>query len=226
MMKKNAKTILIVDDEPFTLKVTQFRLNQAGYNVKTAESGYKTLQTLEYLTPDLILLDLGLPDIDGTQVAHEIKNDPRWSSIPVILFTASTDRIKSVVKQTNADGFLLKPFETQELLELIRSTCNEDQQCSNSQILINVESGMEELFDDFLCAKKRDIQTMKAATGNPVDFEILTLLAHRLKGTAKSYGLDDTLAIKLETAARNKLTKECVELVADLEKYLYRVQRA
>ena len=114
------KRILLVEDEPDLIKLTVFRLEKAEYEVIVAADGKQGLEIAEKERPDLILLDLGLPVIDGYEVCCRIKSDKRLKDIPVLIMTASTDRIKEKVKEIGADGYVLKPFEPQDLLLTIK----------------------------------------------------------------------------------------------------------
>ncbi len=120
-----AKTILLVDDEPDILKITAFRLKSAGYNVITAENGKAALQIAGKGKPDLILLDLGLPDIDGTEVLKRLKKAEQTKAIPVIFFTAKyspgTPEPKEIL---HANGYIVKPYEPEQLLAMIKEQLN------------------------------------------------------------------------------------------------------
>ncbi len=115
-----SKKILVVDDEPDIVQVVSFRLRNAGYDVVTALSGRKGLDLVESERPDLILLDLRLPDIEGYDICEKLKNDEKYKSIPVVLLTASI--ISGSVKKlesSGADDCILKPFDYEDLLEIV-----------------------------------------------------------------------------------------------------------
>ena len=116
------KTILVVDDEPAIVKVVSFRLKKAGYNVVSAADGQEGLDLIGKIKPDLILLDLRLPVLDGFQVCQKVKADENLKAIPIIIFTASSmgENIDSRYKEVGADDYLIKPFEPEVLLEKIR----------------------------------------------------------------------------------------------------------
>ena len=116
-----AKKILAVDDEPDILKVVIFRLKKIGYEVITAIDGKEALDLAERERPDLILLDLRLPIINGYEVCQKIKADEKLKKIPVILLTASTSsEFAEKMKEYQADDYLVKPFEPEELLTKIK----------------------------------------------------------------------------------------------------------
>lgn len=114
------KRILIVDDEPDILKITVFRVKQAGYEVITAIDGGQGLETAKNEKPDLIFLDLGLPTMNGAEVCCKLKADEELKKIPVVILTASSDKVVSVVEEAGADDYLTKPFEPQDLVAKIK----------------------------------------------------------------------------------------------------------
>lgn len=116
------KTILLVDDEPSILKVVSFRLKKEGYNVMTASDGQAAIDWARELKPDLVLLDVALPLVDGYGVCKEIKSNKETMNIPVIFFTASSTglNMEEKVKEYKADGYVMKPFEPDVLLATIK----------------------------------------------------------------------------------------------------------
>lgn len=113
------RKILIVDDEPDLLRVTVLRLKTKGLEVLSAVNGKEALKIIEESVPDLIFLDLRLPDIYGDELCRRIKATEKLKKIPVILFTASADNISEAVKASGADDYLIKPFESDILLEKV-----------------------------------------------------------------------------------------------------------
>ena len=116
-----AKKILVVDDEPDILKLETFRLKKSGYEVATATDGREAFDLIQKEKPDLILLDLRLPIMDGYEVCKRLKADQELKHIPVILLTASTvGKIAGTAKELKADDYLTKPFHLQELLAKVK----------------------------------------------------------------------------------------------------------
>ncbi len=116
-----AKKILVVDDEPDILQVAVFRLKKAGYEVMQAVNGREAIELIKTLRPDLVLLDLRLPEVSGFDVCKTIKADDTLKSTPIIIFTASVNSLDEKIKEIGADGYLSKPFDPDQLLEKIRS---------------------------------------------------------------------------------------------------------
>lgn len=117
------KKILAVDDDPELLEFLKETLVSAGFNVITAENGKTAIEQFKKERPDMALLDLMLPDMDGLEICKRIRSDPEYSKIPIIMLTARKtieDKIQGL--DQGADIYLPKPFESKELLAQIRST--------------------------------------------------------------------------------------------------------
>ncbi len=115
-----AKKILVVDDEVDILEVLTFRLEKLGYEVSSAADGQKALDLLEKEIPDLILLDLRLPVIDGYEVCRRVKKEKKWKNIPIIMLTASSAiKVEKMVEKYNVEGCMMKPFEYEKLIAKI-----------------------------------------------------------------------------------------------------------
>ncbi len=112
------KKVLIVDDEPGICYILETVLNSSGYDVKTASTGASALTVAESNCPDVVLLDLGLPDMDGMEVLRRLRE---WASVPVIVVSArGNESAKVAALENGADDYISKPFGTQELLARIR----------------------------------------------------------------------------------------------------------
>ena len=111
-----AKKILVVDDEPDLLKVTLLRLKKTGYEVFGAVDGREALDLARRIIPDLIILDIYLPLINGDEVAKRLKKDDGLKHIPIILISATTRSLAERAKDSGACGYLTKPFEPEELV--------------------------------------------------------------------------------------------------------------
>jgi class 3 adenylate cyclase/CheY-like chemotaxis protein len=114
--------ILAVDDVPDNLEILQLRLESQGYQVLTAADGVEALQQMRELDPDLVLLDVMMPRLDGIEVVRAMRADPVLSTTPVILVTAKSDT-RDVIEglDAGADEYLTKPYEHAALLARVRS---------------------------------------------------------------------------------------------------------
>ncbi|MFH1269839.1 MAG: response regulator [Candidatus Omnitrophota bacterium] len=114
------KKILIVDDEKVLVETVTLRLEASGYEVIFAYDGFEGLEKAKKEKPDLIILDLMLPRMDGYKVCGLLKVDTRYKKIPIIMFTArAQESDKKMGKEVGADAYITKPFEPRELLEKI-----------------------------------------------------------------------------------------------------------
>jgi len=120
MIKKHQ--ILIVDDEPVNVKVLQRKLEKSGYGVQMANNGFECLEKVEENAPDIILLDIMMPDMDGVETCRRLKQNPKTESIPVVFITAKmerSDRISGL--ETGAIDYITKPIDMEETLARIRT---------------------------------------------------------------------------------------------------------
>ncbi|HET9953612.1 MAG TPA: response regulator [Polyangiaceae bacterium] len=114
--------ILVIEDEPDIRQVLDYNLRAAGHEVIEAESGTQGLDRVRTQRPDLVLLDLMLPDLPGTEVCRAIKEDPTTRGISVVMLTARGDEIDRVVGfEVGADDYVTKPFSVRELLLRVRA---------------------------------------------------------------------------------------------------------
>jgi diguanylate cyclase (GGDEF)-like protein len=119
---RNSQRILVVDDEEHIRKIVKFQLERAGYIVDAAVDGVEALKTVEACHPDLILLDLMMPNMDGYEVCKRLKADYRTSQIPVIMVTAKADLENKLQGfEDGANDYIAKPFAITELLLRVRN---------------------------------------------------------------------------------------------------------
>jgi len=117
-----ARSILVVDDEPDLLELVRFTLDRAGFRVETAASGEEALSRLRRSVPDLLVLDLMLPDLSGEEVCRRVRGDPGLSGLPVIMLTAKSEEVDRVVGfELGADDYVTKPFSPRELVLRVKA---------------------------------------------------------------------------------------------------------
>lgn len=116
------ETILIVDDNVLNLKLVDFLLTAKGFTILTALNAEEALQVLAKNKPDLILMDIQLPGIDGLALTKQLKQDPNYKHIPIIALTAyamKADKEKALA--AGCDGYITKPIDTHTLPETIKA---------------------------------------------------------------------------------------------------------
>ncbi len=120
------KKIFIADDESGFVSTLKSRLEFEGFEVTTAPDGKATLERIPDEAPDLILLDIMMPEMNGYQVCRELKEDPDTSSIPVLMLTAkSQESDKFWGMEAGADAYVTKPFDMDELIKEVRALLDE-----------------------------------------------------------------------------------------------------
>jgi len=114
------KTILIVEDEPKNMKLTRDLLKISGYETIEAVDGKQGVEKAKSAKPDLILMDIMMPKMDGYAACSEIKADQTTKHIPVVMLTAVGFELnKKLAKQMGANGYVTKPFNRQQLIDAI-----------------------------------------------------------------------------------------------------------
>lgn len=120
MSDASRQRILVVEDDPAVRNLVTTALDLHGYDVERAETGESAVMEAASRNPDLIMLDLGLPDIDGVEVISKIRG---WSAVPIIVISARTeDSDKIGALDAGADDYLTKPFSVEELLARVRAS--------------------------------------------------------------------------------------------------------
>ena len=120
-MAEDQKQVVCIEDEPEMIELVQLILGKQGFNVVGANGGIEGLETVRREKPDLILLDLMMPDMDGWEVYQQIKADSDLRQIPVIVITAKAQSIDKVLGLhiAKVDDYITKPFGPQELMESV-----------------------------------------------------------------------------------------------------------
>lgn len=173
-MDKKGKKIFIVEDERDILELIRMQLNSAGFTAKGFETALPMLNLLKIEHPDLIILDLMLPDIDGMEVCRHLKNDKATQKIPVLMLTARTDledKIKGL--EYGAEDYITKPFETRELIARIKAIFRRSDWESNKNVLSITEDFIIDFnrYEVWIKGKHLDLTL--------TEFKILQLLTKR-----------------------------------------------
>ncbi len=117
-----ATTILVVDDEPDLVEIVRFRLEKDGYQVLSAGDGRAGLAAAIEKSPDLVVLDVMMPGLDGFEVLFQMKNNPKTKDTPVVMLTAKTD-MTSISKGwgMDVDNYVTKPFNVDDLAKTVKN---------------------------------------------------------------------------------------------------------
>jgi DNA-binding response OmpR family regulator len=166
--------ILVVDDEPEAVELLEFNLKQAGYAVTTAADGAEALKKARTQTPDLVLLDVMLPEMDGFEICKTLRLDASTAQVPIIMLTAKAAEIDRVLGlELGADDYLTKPFSVRELLLRVKKILSRAQPDDKAKEQLR--------FGDLLIDLPRHVATWKnkAMDLTATEFKLLTVLAQR-----------------------------------------------
>src|SRR5437868_7583324 len=165
-------TILVVDDEPRIVQLVRDYLEHGGFTVLTASDGPAALRTARTGRPDLVVLDLGLPGLDGLDVARSLRRD---GQLPIIMLTARTEETDKLVGlELGADDYLTKPFSPKELVARVRAVLRRASDAATPSDVIRVGSDVE-----------LDVPRMEARFGGrrvdltKSEFQIVALMARQ-----------------------------------------------
>lgn len=128
--------ILVVDDEQDILKLLEYNLGNAGFTVVTAGDGPEGFDAAKRIRPDLVILDIMLPNMDGTEVLKMLKHDPSTMSIPVIMLTAKGEELDRIIGlELGADDYIVKPFSPKEVLLRVNAVLRKNLNVSGQAII-------------------------------------------------------------------------------------------
>ena len=166
--------ILVVDDEPEVVELVEFNLKQAGYAVTTAADGAEALKKARAQTPDLIVLDVMLPEMDGLEVCKILRHEPATARVPIIMLTAKAAEIDRILGlELGADDYLTKPFSPRELLLRIKKMLSHGQTAEKPRDQMR--------FGDLLIDVPRHLASWKgkAIRLTATEFKLLIVLTQR-----------------------------------------------
>ena len=125
-MEQTLKRILCIEDEPEMIDLIRLILGRKGFDVHGAPGGVEGIKMVREMKPDLVLLDLMMPDMDGWEVYQQMKAEPTTREIPVIVVTAKAQNIDKVLGLhiAKVDDYIAKPFSPQELMESVERVFN------------------------------------------------------------------------------------------------------
>lgn len=144
MQSQKRQTIMVVDDDPVILKLLTTTLDGAGYGTLTVTDGRQCLERAAQVRPDLILMDISMPDMDGIDTCQKLKQDPALESIPVVFVTANTDD-QTLEKAFEAGGidYVRKPANRVELIARVRSALTQREAIEKQTEKDKLEAALE-----------------------------------------------------------------------------------
>lgn len=166
-----SRFIAVVDDEPDIVELVSIHLRKAGFSVKGFPDGDSLLKSLPAGIPDLIVLDLMLPGLDGFEICRILRHDERFARIPIVMLTAKdheTDKVEGL--EMGADDYITKPFSPKELLARVKAVLRRTAQGEPTTLAV----GKNVVIDPERFEVKVEGE---AITLTPVEFKILHLLA-------------------------------------------------
>ncbi len=166
--------ILVVDDEPEAVELVEFNLKQAGYAVSTATDGAEALKKARSQTPDMILLDVMLPEMDGFEICKTLRLETSTARTPILMLTAKASEIDRVLGlELGADDYLTKPFSPRELLLRIKKIL--------ARGVVEEKSRDQMRYGDLMIDVPRHVASWKAKAIEltATEFKLLTTLAQR-----------------------------------------------
>ena len=171
-----SELILIVEDEPDLVEVLRYSLEKEGYSTRIGMSGQEALAQAEREPrPDLVLLDLMLPDMSGTEICRRLRSDPRMSRTPIIMVTALDDEIDRIVGfELGADDYVTKPFSVRELLLRVRAVLRRGASDA-AEVRHRLSAGQIEVDMEAFRAWSSGVEVQLT----PLEFKLLTTLLQR-----------------------------------------------
>jgi two-component system alkaline phosphatase synthesis response regulator PhoP len=223
--------ILIVEDEKDILKMVEYNLKKDGYRTVSARDGEDAIEMAHSEHPDLILLDLMLPGIDGLEVCKQLKKESKTAGIPIIMVTAKTQESDKVVGlELGADDYVTKPFSVRELLARVKAVMRRAHEKEKLPELLN----LGDLTIDFSKIEARIKDKPVALTAK--EFELLrTLIKAKGRMLSRDYLLDtiwgydhaieiQTRTVDVHIRSLRKKLKSAAKHIITVKNYGYRFE--
>ena len=216
------KTILVVDDEPKITQLVRDYLERAGFGVLIAHDGKRALSLAKTEKPDAIILDLGLPLLDGLDFTREFR---KTSNAPIIMLTARSDESDKLIGlELGADDYMTKPFSPKELVARVRVVFRRIENASMGSEMIRIADLTLDVPRMRVTAEKREIEEL-----TPTEFELLATLARQPgRVFTRAQLLDAIHGVAFESYERAidahiKNTRRKIEVHAGEPKYILTV---
>ena len=218
--------VLVVDDDEGARQMITAALEGEPVEVRTAENGQDALLKMEEFPPDVVVLDLVMPVMDGMGYLDAIRRTPRWSSLPVVVAT-SKDLTSGELRQLEASvTFVLRKGDElrADLQRVIRGMLDGKRRPAGERIRVRVRKMVADMVPGFLENRRQDVKLILEAVARG-DFEPVRVAGHNMKGVGSSYGFEPITEIgrRLEDAAKERAADEIRRQAAALGDYLDRV---
>ncbi|MFO0658402.1 MAG: response regulator transcription factor [Polyangiaceae bacterium] len=217
-----AQRILVIEDEADLVRALEFNLKQSGFEVMSATRGRDGLKTAQVRAPDLVLLDVMLPDMSGIDICRKLKNDTKTSGIPVVMLTAKTEEVDRVVGfEMGADDYVTKPFSVRELILRIKAILRRGGDTTEAQGMVEFGCLRVDM------AAHRVYVNGEEAQLTAIEFRLLvTLLNRKNRVQTRETLLNDVWGIHLNVETRTVDThiKRLREKVGDAGGYIHTVR--
>ncbi len=227
----NQKMILIVDDTPRNLQLLAEILYGQGYEIGVADNGQSALEYLSEIKPDIILLDVMMPGIDGYETCYRIKKNPEWASIPIIFLSAKAEK-ESIIKgfKLGAADYVTKPFNATELIARVKTHIElKDKREELANMNIRLGHLVDQRTAQLQIANKKlnELDQTKSYFIGLVSHELNTPLtgiiggASVIKDSTKDAEIQEFIEMVLDSADRLKQFSDVARLIADLSMNRY-----
>lgn len=221
--------ICILEDDDNIREIENFALKNCGFVTEPAASAKEFWEIMEHKIPQLILLDIMLPDEDGISVLTKLKKNPEWKKVPVILVTAKTsemDKVKGL--DTGADDYISKPFGVLELISRVKAvlrrsdSAGDDTVITNGSIELNVEKHVVSYDGNNIELTYKEFELLRVLMKNAGNVMTREILMDRVWGTSYE-GESRTLDMHIKTL-RKKLGEDGGKLIKTVRNVGYKFQ--
>lgn len=221
--------ICILEDDDNIREIENFALKNCGFVTEPAASAKEFWEIMEHKIPQLILLDIMLPDEDGISVLTKLKKNPEWKKVPVILVTAKTsemDKVKGL--DTGADDYISKPFGVLELISRVKAvlrrsdSAGDDTVITNGSIELNVEKHVVSYDGNSIELTYKEFELLRVLMKNAGNVMTREILMDRVWGTSYE-GESRTLDMHIKTL-RKKLGEDGGKLIKTVRNVGYKFQ--
>ena len=221
--------ICILEDDDNIREIENFALKNCGFVTEPAASAKEFWEIMEHKIPQLILLDIMLPDEDGISILTKLKKNPEWKKVPVILVTAKTSEIDKVLGlDSGADDYITKPFGVMELISRVKAvlrrsdSAGDDTVITNGSIELNVEKHVVSYDGNNIELTYKEFELLRVLMKNAGNVMTREILMDRVWGTSYE-GESRTLDMHIKTL-RKKLGEDGGKLIKTVRNVGYKFQ--